>query len=231
MWSLATRLDPGEAAATGQKVMDAMYQTTDPTDLSPLARALAALAPTLGQAEATADARRTLEVMTRTTDADALQSLTEAVGALSARLETDEAYAAARQAAGAVSKNMESGTLAALADALQLLLVRLDPERAGPQTAAVAGAVGSMGIIPMPFTGMPQLHEASRSLSGRFTEQQLVDLLKMPTCGRQTRQVIVRQLGWQCGQTFGNEWDFVECARQQRPDIDLISPPVRPDQP
>ncbi|HVS36683.1 MAG TPA: hypothetical protein VMS17_14075 [Gemmataceae bacterium] len=55
--------------------------------------------------------------------------------------------------------------------------------------------------------------------AGRLTEQQLVDLLKMPTCVQSARQVIVRQLGWQCGQTFADKWDFVDWARQHRPDL------------
>jgi hypothetical protein len=56
----------------------------------------------------------------------------------------------------------------------------------------------------------------------------LVDLLKMPTCGREARQVIVRQLGWQCGRTFADQWEFVDWAREHRSDLDLTSPPVRP---
>jgi hypothetical protein len=75
------------------------------------------------------------------------------------------------------------------------------------------------------------LTEAARPLPGRFTEQQLVDFLKMPTCGREGRKVILKQLGQQCGRPFADKWDFVDWAQQNRPHLDLTSPPVRPTTP
>jgi hypothetical protein len=78
------------------------------------------------------------------------------------------------------------------------------------------------------LTALAPLAEASRPLPGRFSEQQLVDFLKMPTCQLPARQVIVEQLGRQCGRPFADQWEFVEWAREHRPDLDLTSPPVRP---
>jgi hypothetical protein len=49
-----------------------------------------------------------------------------------------------------------------------------------------------------------------------------------PTCQRPVRDVILRQLGNQCGRPFANQWEFVAWARQHRPDLDLTSPLVRP---
>jgi hypothetical protein len=71
----------------------------------------------------------------------------------------------------------------------------------------------------------------TRPLPGRFTEQQLVDFLKMPTCTREGREVILDRLGQQCGQVFADRWEFVAWAREHRPDLDLTSPPVRPQLP
>jgi hypothetical protein len=73
--------------------------------------------------------------------------------------------------------------------------------------------------------------EAARPLPGRFTEQELVNFLKLPTCHRPAREVILRQLGHQCGRPFANQWEYVAWARQHRPDIDLTSPAVRPSLP
>jgi hypothetical protein len=72
---------------------------------------------------------------------------------------------------------------------------------------------------------------AARPLPGRFTEQQLVDFLKLPICTREGRQVILGRLGQQCGQVFADRWEFVDWARTHRPDLDLTSLPVRPQLP
>jgi hypothetical protein len=55
--------------------------------------------------------------------------------------------------------------------------------------------------------------------------------MKSPTCRLPARQVILLHLGWQCDQSFANEWEFVEWARGRRPDLDLLTPPVRADDP
>jgi hypothetical protein len=62
----------------------------------------------------------------------------------------------------------------------------------------------------------------------RFTTQQLVDLLKMPTCVGEARAVILEQLSNRYKRPFADVWDFVEFAETQLPDIDLRSPPKRP---
>jgi hypothetical protein len=53
----------------------------------------------------------------------------------------------------------------------------------------------------------------------------------MPICRREARAVILKQLGQQCGRPFADQWDFVDWAQQNRPDLDLASPPVRPTAP
>jgi hypothetical protein len=58
-----------------------------------------------------------------------------------------------------------------------------------------------------------------------------VDLLKLPTRPPPARQVIIDQIGNQCGRRFADEWDFVDWARESRPDLDLTAPPDRPTRP
>jgi serine/threonine protein kinase len=58
----------------------------------------------------------------------------------------------------------------------------------------------------------------------RFSEQGLVDLLKSPFCAGKVRGVILAELGKRTGQTFRSQWDFVDWAAANRPDLDLASP-------
>jgi hypothetical protein len=110
------------------------------------------------------------------------------------------------------------------------LVVEVRPGEASHRVSCLAAVLGNASV-PHPLLGLAQLAEASRPLPGRFTEQQLVDFLKMPTCGQPARKVIVDQLGQQCGRPFGNVWEFAAWAREHRPDLDLTSPPVRPTKP
>jgi hypothetical protein len=54
------------------------------------------------------------------------------------------------------------------------------------------------------------------------------DLLKMPTCVREVRRVILDQLGNRYRRRFDTHWDFVRYAQEQRLDLDFTTPPVRP---
>jgi tRNA A-37 threonylcarbamoyl transferase component Bud32 len=68
-----------------------------------------------------------------------------------------------------------------------------------------------------------------RSLSCRLTTQELVDLLKMPTCFGAARRVVIEHLGTIHGRRFANHWEFVRFARAQGLNLDFTTPPKRPD--
>ena len=70
---------------------------------------------------------------------------------------------------------------------------------------------------------------ASEPIPSRLSTQDLVDLLKMPTCLGEGRRVVLDHLGYIHGRRFVNHWDFVRFARENRLDVDLTTPPVRPD--
>jgi hypothetical protein len=59
----------------------------------------------------------------------------------------------------------------------------------------------------------------------RLTTQELVDLLKMPTCFGQARRVVLDHLG----NRFVNHWAFVRFASEQGLELDFTTPPKRPD--
>ncbi len=63
----------------------------------------------------------------------------------------------------------------------------------------------------------------------RLTTQELVDLLKMPTCFGRARRVVLDHLGNRYGRRFVNHWAFVRYAQEQGLDLDFTTPPKRPD--
>jgi hypothetical protein len=55
--------------------------------------------------------------------------------------------------------------------------------------------------------------------------QQVVDLLKHPACGVQLRDALRGVLARQLGQPFASHWEMIAWLRQNRPDLDLETPP------
>jgi tRNA A-37 threonylcarbamoyl transferase component Bud32 len=62
-------------------------------------------------------------------------------------------------------------------------------------------------------------------LPSRLSTQQLVHLLKMPTCTANWRGLILSQLGQRYQRRFSDQWDFVQFAQEQHLDLDFSSPP------
>jgi hypothetical protein len=62
-----------------------------------------------------------------------------------------------------------------------------------------------------------------------LTTQELVDLLKMPTCFGPTRRVVLDQLGNVHGRRFDHHWQFVRFARERNLKLDFTAPPERAD--
>jgi len=69
----------------------------------------------------------------------------------------------------------------------------------------------------------------SKPLPCRLTTQELVELLKMPTCFGKARRVVLDHLGNIHGRQFTNHWEFVRFAREKGLQLDLTTPPHRPD--
>jgi hypothetical protein len=76
-------------------------------------------------------------------------------------------------------------------------------------------------------TGGPETLEKPRPC--RLTTQELVELLKMPTCFGDARRVVLDHLGNIHGRRFVNHWAFVRFARETGLDVDLTTPPRRPN--
>jgi hypothetical protein len=224
--ALAGRLGPGEASAAAQQALRAMGKTTEPAALYSLARALAALAGRLGPGEAarytSAAAQQVLRAMAKTTH---LGHLAWALEALAGRLGQEEALEATQKVLEAMGMTTDPPAL--LSSLAPALAVRLEPEEASERTGLAARAIAEGLAPPTRLSGLATLLRASQPLPGRFSTQELIDLLKMPTCVGPAREVILRQLGQKCNRPFADLWEFVDWAHEHRPDLDLTTPPKR----
>jgi hypothetical protein len=70
---------------------------------------------------------------------------------------------------------------------------------------------------------------ASEPLPCRLDTQDLVEMLKFPTCVGEVRRVILDQLGNRYHQHFATHWDFVRYAEEHGLNLDFTTPPQRPD--
>jgi tRNA A-37 threonylcarbamoyl transferase component Bud32 len=111
---------------------------------------------------------------------------------------------------------------------LENLLVYSPRRRVRQQAITVAAAVGATPGGPLASLASVQ-PAISEPLPCRFTTQDLVELLKMPTCVAEVRRVILDQLGNRYGRRFETHRDFVRYAQEQRLDLDFTTPPQRPD--
>jgi hypothetical protein len=229
--AVAARLGPAEAAAAARLLTEALARETDFLARYHLARGLSAVLARLGPAEAArhaaAAARVLSEALAQETSPGARQSLAEALSAVAARLGPAEAAAAARLLTEALAKEKDPSARQYLAQGLSAVAARLGTEEAVRRSLFAAEAVA--GAAPFhPLAGMPALILAAQPLSSRFSTQELVDLLKMPTCVGPARDVILQQLGQRYHREFADVWAFVEYAHEHLPDIDLKTPPKRP---
>jgi hypothetical protein len=80
-----------------------------------------------------------------------------------------------------------------------------------------------------PLHALRELALAVEPMPCRLSTEDLVELLKMPTCYGEARRTVLVQLGNRYGRTFGNHWEFVRYAEEQQLGLDFTSPPKRPE--
>jgi hypothetical protein len=71
--------------------------------------------------------------------------------------------------------------------------------------------------------------QAVALLAEKLNKQQLLDLLKRPTCVGPLRDVVLRILGRLLEQNFDHVWDMVAWVQQYEPALDLLTPPQPPE--
>jgi hypothetical protein len=181
--------------------------------------ALTPLAPYLDQEAAGQVAARVARRLRGTAVRETSVPLARALAALAGRLDAVRSQKLAGEAAlhliRGVGRASDERDLNAARQALQALAGHLGREEAG----VVAGwFVEQIGWVP------PEL-------LGRLDTQQQVDLLKSPALVAAYRVSVLDRLGQQLGRSFGSTWELSEWLQENRPDIDLRSPPRRPEAP
>jgi hypothetical protein len=237
--AVSARLDAEDAAkyaaAAARALTDQIAKTADPYgySLAALAQGLGAVSARLSAEDAAkyagVAARALIDQMTKTHDPYALGNLAHGLEALSARLDAKDAVAAACVLTDATAKTVDANALHYITESLWAAL----EERPGPnevQSRAVlaARAIGESLSSPNRLPGLTTLVQASQPLPSRLSTQQMVDLLKMPTCVGPARIVVLEMLGQRYHRAFADQWEFVEYAEKHLPEIDLKSPPKRP---
>ena len=95
-----------------------------------------------------------------------------------------------------------------------------------PRAVAIAAAIGTS--VMGPAASLPFLPTDSETLTCRLTAQDLVDMLKMPTCVGEVRRVILDQLGNRYRRRLDTHWDFVRYAQEHHLNLDFTTPPAAP---
>ena len=158
-----------------------------------LAWALSSLRGRLEPKEAAPLAPKVVEFMAKTTDPEARHSLAVALSSLVGLLEPQEAATLAPKVVEAMATD-NPYALPFLAQALSSLAGWLEPHEAADR-AVVARALGEEASPAMRLSGLAALLQASQPPPCRLATQELVDLLKMPTCVGDGRDVVLRLLG------------------------------------
>jgi hypothetical protein len=213
------------AAAAARALTDAMATITDPFSLGPLASGLDAVWPRLDAEGAAVAARALTDAMAKNAISLGLGPLAKGLHAVSARLSAEHAATECCILADSVLKDpnhLQTTTLT-----LRIASVRLTPDEAPARAFLAAAAFGESMAPSVPLCLLAPLVQLSQPLPSQFSTQQLVDLLKMPTCIGPVREIVLEQLGQRYKRTFADHWEFVNYAEKHLPGIDLKSPPHR----
>jgi hypothetical protein len=243
--ALARGLDQTQARRlalrASQVLAERMDRGPDNGWLKELVKALRILAGWLDRGDARRLAARAAEVLTErlgqaTHPADLF--LASGGSALAGLLEPDHASRLATQVVRAAQRIMERLPAEPMARPdepyflrqrtagfIEPLVADLGQDRAVEVAARI---VEQMAQTVFPGTRTPPVNDLE-ALAVRLEPQQLVDLLKNPFCVGPAREVILQQLGRRLNQPFTSVWDFITWAQEHEPELDLHTPPRRPE--
>jgi hypothetical protein len=197
-------------------------------------RGLAALVGRMSRAEAVTVCHPVLQTLLQAaeseTDESKRQDLVLGVASLLSALDNRDAGRGPAKVAFAICSGRKVDRMTGQAQfspfSLNTILTDNSRSEISRRAVQVATAVGLTSATP--FSALPALPAVSEPLPCRLSTQDLVELLKMPTCFGEEREVVLKHLGNRYGRVFANHWEFVHFAQAQQFDLDLLSPPKRP---
>jgi hypothetical protein len=227
----ASRLERPEAAAVSEQVLATMGKTEDRKSLAALGQAVAALAQRLPPAEASPVVRAASDRLLKALDKpDLLDTveLVEAIAVLVSQLPSDTISAVARKVI-AVTHTEDGKALARFGEAVVTLTQHLGPEERGKvRQVAFARLLEVFARTEGKDDATQPLTKALEHLAEQAGTQNLVDLLKRPTCVGGARKIVMQALGNRLDRKFADHWEAVEWLATNEPDVDLKEPPERP---
>jgi hypothetical protein len=236
---VVVRLGPKDAttaiASALPVLTQAIKENQDPNDLVQLALCLSALAAHCGPEDASQLSAALTQAINKAKGSSALRRLApEDLSALATHLGAKEAAAIAALAVADLTEAMTTNPGPVYAEPpttrLSAYLSGVPPATEfRSRSGALSSAVSSLGTDGHPLTAVPFLLSASEPLPCRLSDQQLVELLKMPTCVGAARRVVLDHLGILYRRTFADPWEFVRFAKDQGLDLDFANPPQRPE--
>ena len=95
---------------------------------------------------------------------------------------------------------------------MRAVVTCIEPEEVAPRSLLAANAITGWLLSSPRLGNAVMLMPAAEPLPCRLSTQQLVELLKMPTCVGEARTVILELLANRYRQPFADVWEFVEWA-------------------
>jgi len=92
-------------------------------------------------------------------------------------------------------------------------------------------ATGAFATPHNLLPSLPLLHPHFHPQPRPLPPQELVELLKHPFCVREARRAVLVALEFTYKRSFKDQWEFVEYAQKHQPQLDLLTPPKRPERP
>jgi hypothetical protein len=219
---LAAVAAPMESREAAHILTLALEKETDAAARKELAHGLAALAARLGREEAVTVCNPGVKILLHAAETEAdkknKQLLEIALATLLSASDNVDAVRVAARVVFASYSGFDAGGLASL-------LADESRSQVSGRTVAAATLIGLANATP--FAAMPALAVASDPLPCRLSTQELVELLKMPTCFGEARKVVLKHLGNRYGRNFANHWEFVHFAQEHHLNLDFKSPPKR----
>ena len=207
--SMVARMAPAESASV---LAEAVVHCSNPACLIDLARILSTTADRLDDN----DASRIFERLVESLDRGSLYSIAPE---LLQQLNPGSAHSLAWDLASGMCSEPELYT-----DAFSRILTDASREhRARRATHMVLTGPGLEGAAEAAILVLADPYPC------RLTTQELVELLKMPTCFGGARRIVLDHLGNRYHRRFVNHWAFVRFAREQMLGLDFTTPPKRPD--
>jgi serine/threonine protein kinase len=204
-----------------------------------LAEGLAGMAPRLSAAKATEVGNQAIQKLMQAAEAEKNRgNRYQLEGGIARLIQTLDPELANRYSKQLAFKQVSGAEVSSgdrflfnvdITENLDSYLTDAGRQEASQRAAAVATAIGLASGHPL--AQLPALPSTSKTRPCRLSTQDLVELLKMPTCFGGARKIVLKHLGNRYGRTFANHWDFVRYAKEQHLDLDFTTPPKRPARP